>query len=822
MTATACTQPGCGGTIEDGWCNVCGLAPDLVSAVASPDPATTVNPAARAGSIRWAMSRQPAPGGTPPVQGSGGQGSPSQPYGSSSYSGGSYGSGTYGSGPSGPSGSGGRSGSGSRRGSGSRSAREGIGAGFVEVSPVPEQDPAAAILANPVVPEHRRECGKCHNPVGQSSNGQPGRTEGHCAKCGTRFSFTPKLWPGDLVARQYEVLGCLAYGGLGWIYLARDRNVDGRLVVLKGLLNSGDPDAMEAAIAERRFLAQVTHRNIVQIYNFVQHAGQDGETAGYIVMQYLPGKSLRQIRQEARQQGTAIPVAHALAYALEILPAFGYLHDHQLLFCDFKPDNVMQTGLDLKLIDLGGVWHFNDQRSVGYGTAGYQAAEIENEGEGPTPSSDLYTVGRTLAVLTFDFPFQGEYRFRLPEAEPVLLQQESFARLLRRATHADPGRRFQSAAEMAEAATGVLREVLSAEDGEPRPAFSGLFSPELRPVGTDLTPVRGAGGTSGGTVAVVPPPAAEIIAGLPAPLADGGDPAASYLATLGGLAPRQQADALLGAVTGDPGVPPAVAGSQETRLALIRALIAAGDMETARGYLAELSATVPDDWRIPWYTGLAELAAGRPGQAQAGFSAVYDELPGELAPKLALAFAAEAAGDLARARGYFQTVWTTDRSCISAAFGTARTALAGRDRVGAIAAVAAVPDTSSYHAAAQIAAVRLLVAGGDGVAAADLSQAGDRLGRLELDDLRRGQLEVEILSAAIEAVTAGPVSAAAGSRRAARIPEADRILGYEPSEKALRTGLERGYRTLASLIPDPARRIELVDLANSVRPRTLF
>jgi len=267
-------------------------------------------------------------------------------------------------------------------------------------------------------------------------------------------------------------------------------------------------------------------------------------------------------------------------------------------------------------------------------------------------------------------------------------------------------------------------------------------------------------------------------------------------------------------------VPPAVAESQETKLALVRALIAAGDVDTARSYIAELSASAPDDWRVPWYGGLSELAAGRPQQARAAFSAVYDQLPGELAPKLALAFAAEAAGDLLAARRYFQIVWTMDRSCISAAFGTARTALASGDRVGAIAAVAAVPTTSSHHAAAQIAAVRLLVAAPDGVAATDLSQAGDRLSKLELDDLRKQQLAVEILRAALEAVTAGPVQA--GARRGGRIAGSERILGYEPSERALRFGLERGYRALASLIPDPARRIELVDQANTVRPRTWF
>ena len=88
-----------------------------------------------------------------------------------------------------------------------------------------------------------------------------------------------------------------------------------------------------------------------------------------------------------------------------------------------------------------------------------------------------------------------------------------------------------------------------------------------------------------------------------------------------------------------------------------------------------------------------------------------------------------------------------DRSCISAAFGLARACLATGDRPGAIAALAAVPETSSYHAAAQIAAVRILVS--SGMTGDDLHQASGRLGRLALDEARRQQLTVEILRAAL-------------------------------------------------------------------------
>ena len=175
---------------------------------------------------------------------------------------------------------------------------------------------------------------------------------------------------------------------------------------------------------------------------------------------------------------------------------------------------------------------------------------------------------------------------------------------------------------------------------------------------------------------------------------------------------------------------------------------------------------------------------------------------------------------MAAARHYYQLVWTIDQSYISAAFGTARACVAAGDRPAAIAAVAAVPETSNHHAAAQIAAVRLLLAGGaagpGGITAGDLSQADGRLRRLALDDLRRQQLTVEVLRAALDWVATQPPEATRGVARSGD----GRILGCEPNERALRFGLERGYRALASLTPDPARKVELVDMANAVRPRT--
>ncbi|TDC75010.1 serine/threonine protein kinase [Streptomyces hainanensis] len=383
----------------------------------------------------------------------------------------------------------------SSRSSTSGPARSRLGAGLVTMPGVPRPDPLSAVLEHPEVPERKRFCGNsdCGAPVGRPRAGRPGRTEGFCTRCGHPYSFVPKLQPGDVVRDQYDIVGCLAHGGLGWIYLAMDTAVENRWVVLKGLLDTGDEDAMAAAISERRFLAEIEHSSIVRIYNFVEHLDRrTGSMDGYIVMEYVGGKSLKQIANERRAPDghrDPLPVGVACAYGIEALDALGYLHSRNLLYCDFKVDNAIQQDDQLKLIDMGAVRRMDDQESAIYGTVGYQAPEVAEIG--PSVASDLYSVARTLAVLTFDFQgYTTFYADSLPEPENIEVFQryESFYRFLVRATDPDPWRRFGSAQEMAEQLTGVLREVVAVNSGQPRPALSPLFGRELGVIDTELVP----------------------------------------------------------------------------------------------------------------------------------------------------------------------------------------------------------------------------------------------------------------------------------------------------------------------------------------------
>ncbi len=629
--------------------------------------------------------------------------------------------------------------------------------------PVPYRDPAAAVLTNPQVPENKRFCSRCGNPVGRGRDGQSARSDGFCRTCGARFSFTPKLGAGDVVAGQYEVLGCLAHGGLGWIYLARDRNVSDRWVVLKGLLDSADPDAMEAAMAERQFLARVEHPNIVKIYNFVQHPEPDtGIVAGYIVMEYVGGESLKEMARNRRGQDgrrAPMPISQAIAFALEVLRALGYLHSLGLVYCDFKPDNVIQSEEQLKLIDLGGVRRIDDETGAIYGTVGYQAPEVG--AEGPSVSSDLYTVARALAVLTFEFKgYSGDYATSLPASEnvPLLAEYESFDRLLRRATDPDPDLRFTSAAEMADQLTGVLREVLAREDGEPRPAVSAFFEPPLR-TGTDL---------------------ATAAASLPAPLTDPSDPAAGFLASLNG-APTADVVRLLAS----PPVP-----SREVGLRLVRSLIETSDQQRARQLLAELGEADPLDWRVEWYLGLADLGADRFTEAKHWFDRVYSVLPGETVPKLALATAAELAGDLASAAGYYGLVWTTDHAYTSAAFGSARVGLARSDRASAVRVLDSVPASSIYFTQAQVAAIEARIKRQGQVEPLDVIEAGMRLAALGLDAERRELIEAEVLEAALAWTRAGAGAWPAGQAGPGRLGRPDPWPAADRAGAAARPGAD--------------------------------
>ena len=649
------------------------------------------------------------------------------------------------------------------------SQRFSIGAGLVEVPPAPTVDPSTVVLADPVVAEDKRFCSKCGAAVGRSKGDRPGREKGFCGSCRQPYDFVPKLTPGMLVGGQYEVLGCLAHGGLGWIYLGRDKAVNDRWIVLKGLLDAGDEAASVAAVAEKRFLAEVQHPNIVEIYNFVTHRG-----AGYIVMEYVGGQSLKQLLKQRRaangDEPLPLPVDHAAAFVLAVLPAFAYLHDRRLVYCDFKPDNVIQVGDQVKLIDLGGVRRVDDSGGDVYGTVGFQAPEIADVG--PSFASDVYTIGRTLAVLTLDFRgYQSTFQHALPEPDqhPALVDHESFHRLLLKATAPHPDDRFQSVAELQDQLLGVLREVVALDQGRPQPGPSTVF-------------------------------AGAVEQGLPALALDPADTAAAFLVNVLGYQPAERLTAIDEAVAAKQ-----VDETVEVRLRRAAALIELDRGPEALDVLAAVESADPWEWRAVWLRGVASLATNDAAAARAAFERCLAEVPGELAPKLAAAYASEAEGDLESAAALYDVVSSVDPGYVAAAEGLARCRLAAGDTPGALEAYDRVPPTHRAHERTRLeAATALARAGRHGDALA-------RLDGLELSDDERVRVELAVYEDALQRLSSGTI---ASDPKVA-------LNGHPFTEAGMRHAVEASIRRMADLTSDRDERIRLVDRANAVRPLTL-
>ena len=232
-----CNRPGCGGELDaTGYCRRC-LLPPLVAAPASRHRPPAVDPApTRPVPVR--TDRRPAP----PVRPADPAPSP-RPSGDDPW----------------------------------------WGLGLVTLPTIDGPEPGRAVRAAPQIPEERRLCPNptCRRPVGTGHDGQPSLLEGRCPYDGTAYSFVPRLSPGELLADRYRVEGCLGHGGFGWVYLAHDERLNNRPVALKGLIDAADPARIEEAAEEKRFLIELRHDDIVDIYDFVTHEPAGGSRHGY-------------------------------------------------------------------------------------------------------------------------------------------------------------------------------------------------------------------------------------------------------------------------------------------------------------------------------------------------------------------------------------------------------------------------------------------------------------------------------------------------------------------------------------------------------------
>ena len=297
-----------------------------------------------------------------------------------------------------------------------------------------------------------------------------------------------------VIAERYEIRDKLGAGGMGEVFLARDRKLD-RDVALKVLSQRmvADDDAVARFEREAKAMARLEHPGIVRAYD----SGSDGDRH-FLVMEFVNGASVEAQLADAGQLDP--PIAADYAYQT----ALGLQHAHRkgLIHRDLKPSNML-VGQDgrIKILDLGLARFLQDQiddetitvAGTGLGTPDFMAPEQFGNARNADERSDVYALGCTLyRMLAGRVPFPGsslsqkqqDHQKKPPDPieesapnVPAGLAQAVYKMMAKK-----PDDRFQSARECAEALTPYV-----AASSASLPKLSGTVEWE----GSQLTIVTG-------------------------------------------------------------------------------------------------------------------------------------------------------------------------------------------------------------------------------------------------------------------------------------------------------------------------------------------
>src|SRR5450830_684626 len=264
----------------------------------------------------------------------------------------------------------------------------------------------------------------------------------------------------------YEILAPLGAGGMGEVYRARDTKLD-RDVAVKVLPAdlANDPEALSRLEREARAVAQLSHPNILAIFDF----GRQGETA-YAVTELLEGETLR-----ARLEQGALPVRKAVDLASQMAEGLAAAHEKGIVHRDLKPENVFVTGEGrVKLLDFGLAKRTDPATGSGsglltaekytepgtvMGTVRYMSPE-QVRGEAADHRSDIFSFGAVLYKMLSGRQAFG--RDTAAESMTAILREEppeiaasasgsspALQRIVQHCLEKKPGERFQSARDIA-------------------------------------------------------------------------------------------------------------------------------------------------------------------------------------------------------------------------------------------------------------------------------------------------------------------------------------------------------------------------------------
>src|ERR671913_1334536 len=276
-----------------------------------------------------------------------------------------------------------------------------------------------------------------------------------------------------LIDERYELRDLAGSGGMADVYLAHDEVLD-RPVALKLLKDhlAQNHELVERFRHEARNAASLSHPHIVPVFAW----GETRDATSYIVMEYLPGGTLK---HRITSEG-ALTARTAAAVALQIAKALRAAHEHGIIHRDIKPHNILITDSGhVKVADFGiaraaQTTTISDHGDI-LGTAHYISPE-QAMGEPVSPASDLYSLGVVLyEMLTGRVPFEVENLSELPAAHaggppphPRELNPkipESTDALVMRLLCRDPDDRYASANQL-------IKDLKRVRDGLPPLTFS--------------------------------------------------------------------------------------------------------------------------------------------------------------------------------------------------------------------------------------------------------------------------------------------------------------------------------------------------------------
>ena len=271
---------------------------------------------------------------------------------------------------------------------------------------------------------------------------------------------------------KYELLGLLGTGGMGEVFLARQRGTasDSRLVAVKRILRhlSSDPTFVKMFLNEAKLAAVLLHPGIVQILEL----GVEGDDY-FIAMEYVPGHNLRAILRTLRARSLLVDPAMASWIALSALDALHYAHTRVdargaplgIVHRDVSPDNILVSERGaIKLLDFGvakALGGTTGEHSGVKGKLSYMAPE-QLEGERVDDRADVYSMGCVLfEMLTGSPRVSAEGPAAVirevleTEAPPLSVKRPglppALVRVVERALRRDRAERFSSAKEMTRA-----------------------------------------------------------------------------------------------------------------------------------------------------------------------------------------------------------------------------------------------------------------------------------------------------------------------------------------------------------------------------------